>query len=737
MKVQFRKSLLSAAVLSLAACGGGSGEKSPPLATASSSSVASTSPSSASSDSSVVVSSASSEIESSSVSSMELSSSSVISSTSSALNSSSSVSSRQGVIVTITGLVTDTVIPNAQLFFYVGDQIHTAQADANGKYTISITANEVDATKPIKVVATGGQGQEYVEFVSLLPSFNTLNQQAGSDSLLISDENLAVNLTNVSTAEFALISQANMSITTDAELELARNSINENDKFTLAALIKIVVDREEYSLPTDVNTTLALVIDKPTSDSFLAAINAEDPTLVQNTINEIRRDSSLVEGNPLVGSWGNGSVVFLDNGRFLQMQQTFDVDDVGETGCNHAGSELGSYFWDPLPDMSWGGNTRQTFIDFFDITQDSNGGCGFSTEVNPIEKIIVTSDTLTLINPVEGDIVLPKDLAGEGIQGTWVYRDGSTLAVLNILSSTEFQWFQNENQDVESVGQPGFEQGTYTYNLATGAFTVIAKTIDTNGDWGISTITPQIMRRNGNLLVWEDSEAGDYTLKLIPTSNPAGNTLAGTSWDGGAIVFVNDHQYIQTQVSDPNCVKGLELGTYEWNSSSASFTANAIFDGNDDCGFSSPNPENFAPFTIAPNGDELTIVSGNDNFAYSKSPSNYNTIIGTWLATGITGKLLVTTFTETSFILSNYGGTPGANGQPGLEYGTYTYNQATGALEVSLTLNTDGDWGFSDAPNKVINIMGDSYTLSCANCDPAGVVFKRLTKSVPLVFPNP
>lgn len=733
MKVQFRKSLLSAAVLSLAACGGGgSEEKSPPLAAASSSSVASTSPSSASSDSSVVVSSASSEIVSSSVSSMELSSSSVISSTSSALSSSSSVSSRQGVIVTITGLVTDTVIPNAQLFFYVGDQIHTAQADANGKYTISITANEVDATKPIKVVATGGQGQEYVEFVSLLPSFNTLNQQAGSDSLLISDENLAVNLTNVSTAEFALISQANMSITTDAELELARNSINENDKFTLAALIKIVVDREEYSLPTDVNTTLALVIDKPTSDSFLAAINAEDPTLVQNTINEIRRDSSLVEENPLVGSWGNGAVVFLDNGRFLQMQQTFDVDDVGEIGCNHAGSELGSYFWNPLPDMSWGGNTRQTFIDFFDITQDSNGGCGFSTEVNPIEKIIVTSDTLTLINPVEGNIVFSKDVASEGIQGTWIARDGSGLAVLNILSATEFQWFQNE--DDGAAGEPGFEQGTYSYDNSTGVFTVASKTIDTNGDWGFPVGSSEIFRRNGNELILGDNE---LVFELTPAIEPVINTLAGTSWDGGAIVFVNDHQYIQTQVSDPDCVKGLELGTYEWNSSTASFTANAIFDGNDDCGFSSPNPEDFAPFTIAPNGDELTIVSGNDNFAYSKSPSNYNTIIGTWLATGITGKLLVTTFTETGFILSNYGGTPGANGQPGLEYGTYTYNEATGALEVSLTLNTDGDWGFSDAPNKVINIMGDSYTLSCANCDPAGVVFKRLTKSVPIVFPNP
>lgn len=733
MKVQFRKSLLSVAVLSLTACGGGSGDKPPPITAASSSSVASTSPSSASSDNSVATSSASSAIESSAVSSIEFSSSSVLGSSSS-LNNSSSVSSRQGVVVTITGLVTDTVIPNAQLFFYVGDQIHTAQADANGKYTIAITANEVDATKPIKVVATGGQGQEYVEFVSLLPSFNTLNQQAGSDSLLISDENLAVNLTNVSTAEFALISQANMSITTDAELELARNSINENDKFTLAALIKIVVDREEYSLPTDVNTTLALVIDKPTSGSFLAAINAQDPTLVQNTINEIRRDSSLVEKNPLVGSWGNGSVVFLDNGRFLQMQQTFDVDDVGETGCNHAGSELGSYFWDPLPDMSWGGNTRQTFIDFFDITQDSNGNCGFSTTVNPIEKIIVTGDTLTLINPVEGNIVLPKDSAGEGIQGTWVARDGSGLAVLNVLSSTEFQWFQNE--DDASGGEPGFEQGTYSYSSATGEFTIIGKTIDTNGAWGFPVGSTEIFRRMGNELILGNDE---LVFTLTPSVRPVANTLAGTSWDGGAIVFLNDHQYIQTQKSDPDCEKGIELGTYEWNSVTGLFTPNALFDGNDNCGFSTPLPEDFSPFNITANGDQLSLVGsdGNeDSFTYPKTPSNYNTIIGTWIATSISGKLLLTSFTETGFLLSNYGGAADAGGQPGLEYGTYTYNSTSGVLEVSLTLNTDGDWGFSDAPNKVIQIMGDSYMLTCTNCAPEGVVFKRFNKSIPVAFPD-
>jgi hypothetical protein len=321
-------SALGALILAISACGGGGGGDSP-----------STTPINSSSAAPIISSSSVAAISSSSsVSSLAL--------------SSSSSSSKKANVVTITGIVTDNTIPNATVTIYVGSQTFITTSDATGKYSVDITVDDANLNKPIKATAKGSAIQSDVEFVSLLPSVKTLVEQAGSDATLNSLENFAVNITNVTTAEFALIEQNKFSVATDADLETAKKNISETEKLTLAALIKIVVDDKNYSLPNGVNTTLELALNKATTTSFLAEVNAKDTAIIESTISSIKNDATLIPVSPLIGSWylsdttkpypqqSHMLITFVDATHYIAVM---DVED-GSLNCKD-GAEYGTYTW--------------------------------------------------------------------------------------------------------------------------------------------------------------------------------------------------------------------------------------------------------------------------------------------------------------------------------------------------------------------------------------------------------
>jgi len=54
------------------------------------------------------------------------------------------------------------------------------------------------------------------------------------------------------------------------------------------------------------------------------------------------------------------------------------------------------------------------------------------------------------------------------------------------------------------------------------------------------------------------------------------------------------------------------------------------------------------------------------------------------------------------------------SGQPGIERGTYTWNETTGAFTFHTTVNTDGEWGLSDGGPGTIHIAGNTLTATGA-----------------------
>lgn len=51
------------------------------------------------------------------------------------------------------------------------------------------------------------------------------------------------------------------------------------------------------------------------------------------------------------------------------------------------------------------------------------------------------------------------------------------------------------------------------------------------------------------------------------------------------------------------------------------------------------------------------------------------------------------------------------SGEPGLESGTYTWNETTGAFTATVTADTNGQWGFSDSGALNLTLSADNNTL--------------------------
>jgi len=203
-------------------------------------------------------------------------------------------------------------------------------------------------------------------------------------------------------------------------------------------------------------------------------------------------------------------------------------------------------------------------------------------------------------------------VSNTAIVGAWHGNDvesGSPIVAVFMADGTYYlmQW---SVQPTETSAAPGFERGLYTWDAATGAFSIVTLN-DTNGDAGLSDGNGQL---NGTLFV-----SGD-TISLTPggavfatrITAPAGillkNTIVGgwafgdPSAPGTSIVAVFDadgtYYFAQDGPFDGGGRPGIEQGTYSWDPAGRVLAATHIaVDANGDWGLSNPfGPISFVPF---------------------------------------------------------------------------------------------------------------------------------------------
>lgn len=133
------------------------------------------------------------------------------------------------------------------------------------------------------------------------------------------------------------------------------------------------------------------------------------------------------------------------------------------------------------------------------------------------------------------------------------------------------------------------EHGTFTWDSVTGNTTHVT-TSDTNTNGGLSGSGNPNMQISGNTLTGTGSDGVFTFTRVTDSSNP----IVG-SWTvpGGSVVFtfLGDGTYFMADdgdpLVDPGGQKGIERGTFTWNSVTGAFAHTTLIDTNGQWGLSS------------------------------------------------------------------------------------------------------------------------------------------------------
>ncbi|WNC73808.1 leucine-rich repeat domain-containing protein [Thalassotalea psychrophila] len=248
----------------------------------------------------------------------------------------------------IRGLVKDKALIHPEVTLDIGDEQYTTTGTAAGVYTFNdVIVDERNFDQLVKLTAVGHEDYNPgVKLVSLLESFRTLKTYDTSQEYILAIDYFGLNVTNVTTAKYALALAANdnQPITTERRLNELLNSLNSQQVFVVAGLLKVIIDHEEHTLPNTVSDTLSLVLaaNHEVYKDTLRDISAQGNVLT-TAIEATLGDPDLVEnpdfdGDGIVDSEDGDD----DNDGVLDEDDFFDRDNTKSS------PELGmiQYPWD-------------------------------------------------------------------------------------------------------------------------------------------------------------------------------------------------------------------------------------------------------------------------------------------------------------------------------------------------------------------------------------------------------
>ena len=201
----------------------------------------------------------------------------------------------------------------------------------------------------------------------------------------------------------------------------------------------------------------------------------------------------------LVGAWQmpgpNPSdlvvVSFMRDGRFMLVEAS-PANPADPTGT--PGFERGTFSVNPTT-----GLLSLSFV------KDMNGQWGFSNG-GPIISA-VSGNNAVFIFAVDGPFPFTRVRdAAVPIVGSWLFESGGDVGVLTFLDNGTYVYAQDGTP--AGGGTPGIERGHYTWDTQTGAFTATADVLNTDGDWGLSSLAgPIVVTVVGSTMTFSDDNS--------------------------------------------------------------------------------------------------------------------------------------------------------------------------------------------------------------------------------------
>lgn len=204
------------------------------------------------------------------------------------------------VSYSIQGTVTDAPIANAVVTATIGSVTYTATANANGEYVLEIKL-ATDAGDELVILSATAPDSAAVLFHSILGNAEDIRSAAGNDTTLTNAELFATNVTNVTSAYYALVAQANNGAvpTTKAQLSQAALNVEGDLLLPFATAVKLVLDysagNADLALPAGFQTIAEWLANR---DAMLEYINKAKLTAqasYDSAAMAIKADEKLVE----------------------------------------------------------------------------------------------------------------------------------------------------------------------------------------------------------------------------------------------------------------------------------------------------------------------------------------------------------------------------------------------------------------------------------------------------------
>jgi hypothetical protein len=232
---------------------------------------------------------------------------------------SSSSSSITGQDLTLNGWVGSEALVGGQIVFTAGTKNFTAQIDAQQKYQVKLAVDVLDRNIPIIIRATGAGSSKWVEFATVLPSADALADLAGSDNILTGNEFFGLNITALTTAEYAEIKNNNVPLTSDIERKRALSSLHPIRAVEQAAMITRLLSNAA-ALPSHKQTTLAYLLDAGVAETYLEALRVVDKAGLNQKVVALQSDfpnestTNLLGNFALEGQYANYLLTFNEDG---------------------------------------------------------------------------------------------------------------------------------------------------------------------------------------------------------------------------------------------------------------------------------------------------------------------------------------------------------------------------------------------------------------------------------------
>lgn len=249
------------------------------------------------------------------------------------------------------------------------------------------------------------------------------------------------------------------------------------------------------------------------------------------------------------------------------------------------------------------------------------------------------------------------------------------------------------------------------------------------GDWDLNNatgISPDGLLvfgsgdRNGEREGFVVEFAEDYLANFdqLPLNGPVDPEIVG-AWrlfegDSTAIlIFTPDGHYAHMQdvnTASPDEMTGFELGRFEFNLD-GSFIIQTDVDTNGDIGMSDTSGRSDLTAAIANN--QLSITIPNDGtFTLDRIVDDLNSLVGAWGnepdPAGQMDEVAFIVFDDQGRYYHLQDGVTESNAQPGIEWGSYTWDSQTGAFSaINITIDQNGEFGLSDPAGPTTAMLQD------------------------------